>query len=66
MKYFTPSINPVYHLILALEREDRVPRVDLPDEGLSVLDADDVTDGGHVQLGGHAGEDAAAGKENRC
>ena len=35
-----------------LEGHDGVAGVDRPDEGVLVLDADDVADGAHVQLGG--------------
>ena len=55
----------ITHLVLALERQDCIARVDLPDEGLAVLDADDVTDRGDVELGGNAGEDTTA-FEKKC
>ena len=50
--FFLFHLQPHLDGVGGLEGHDGVAGVDGPDEGVLVLDADDVADGAHVELGG--------------
>ena len=52
-------VEPHLDRVGGLEGHDGVAGVDRPDEGVLVLDADDVADGAHVQLGGQPRQQSA-------
>ena len=53
------SLSPHLDRVGGLEGHDGVAGVDGPHEGVLVLDADDVADGAHVQLGGQPRQQSA-------
>ena len=50
------SENPYFYRILGLEGHDGIPCVDCSDEGLLVLNSDDIGDRGDVELSGNTGQ----------